>query len=226
MKKAKSKTKEKPVEESKAVALPLNTEEQSVVDKWRQVEAENKVPFRLKASITPQATTYDVVPDSDRGSKNDQQDLFNATICSATGAKNKTFGVRLYTSCLTATGLIDEEKPNDAVNNANAIVDALSALKPQDEFEGMLVTQLVALHFQSMNYLSTSSSKNMSPQIKEMHINRATKLGRLFNEKLETLQKYRRKGTQQVIVQHVNVQNGAQAVIGDIHQGGGVSGKF
>jgi hypothetical protein len=149
-----------------------------------------------------------------------------AGLCAATGAKNFNFARLLYTSCSSATGMLDRDNPESLVDHSNCILDALYALKPQDEFEGMLVTQLIALHFQSMKYLESSSNKNLSPQVKDMHINRATKLGRLFSEKLESLQRYRRKGTQQVVVQHVNVEQGGQAIVGNVQTGGGVGNKI
>lgn len=91
---------------------------------------------------------------------------------------------------------------------------------------GMLVSQIIAIHFQSMSYLASSSSNKLSPEIKEMHVNRAVKLGRLFNEKLEALQRYLRKGEQRVLVQHVNVEQGGQAIVGNVQTGGGGCGKI
>lgn len=224
---AKINTKEaqKPIEEGKAVALPLNAEEQAQIDKWRMGEKESQVPFRFGVNITPEATSFDTKSVSDRGSEVDKQCLVNATFCAATGAKNVTFATRLFTTCAPATGLMDRNKPEELVKNSDAVLDALYSIKPQDEIEGMLVTKLIALHFQGMNYLALSSDKNASPQQKEIHLNRATKLIRLYNETLEAFTRYRRKGEQKVLVQHVNVEQGGQAICGNVQAGGGVSGR-
>ena len=48
----------------------------------------------------------------------------------------------------------------------------------------------------------------------DLNINRSTKLMRLYNETFETLNRYRRKGKQKIVVQHVNVNSGGQAIVG------------
>ena len=76
-----------------------------------------------------------------------------------------------------------------------------------------------------MNYL-----KGLDPGLpgtSEKHIddcmNRTAKLSRLYNETLETLMRYRRKGEQKVVVQHVQVNDGGKAIVtGDFQTGGGV----
>lgn len=221
MGKAKSKTKEKPVEESKAVALPLNEQEIAKIEKWKQGERDVTAPVCFDVKITPELTQYVMDGIGDRGSAADRANLACAAVCEATGSKNTQFAMRLFDACKNATGMMNLDKPKETVGQMNVILDALYALKPEDVIAGMLVTQLVSLHFQSMNYLTSSSNNNLSPQVKDMHVNRAVKLGRLFNEKLETLQRYLRKGTQQVIVQHLSVQSGAQAIVGNVQTGGG-----
>lgn len=208
-----------------ALTLPLNTEEQAMIDKWRRNEKESQVPLRFEVNITPQFTAYEMKSIADRGSDRDKQCLMNAALCEATGAKNYSFAQHLFLNCTSATGMIDRNKPNEVVKNTNAILDALYAMKPQDEIEGMLISKLISLHFQSMNYLGSSSGKDLSSQVRDMHINRSTKLSRLYNETLEALMRYRRKGMQQVVVQHVNVENGGQAIVGNVQTGGGIKDK-
>jgi len=49
----------------------------------------------------------------------------------------------------------------------------------------------------------------------------AIKLLRLHNETIEALSRYRRGGEQKVVVQHVNVNNGGQAIVGNVEARGG-----
>lgn len=53
------------------------------------------------------------------------------------------------------------------------------------------------------------------------NINRATKLNRTFLAQLEALNKYRGKGQQKKTVEHVHVNEGGQAVIGNFEKGEG-----
>jgi hypothetical protein len=55
----------------------------------------------------------------------------------------------------------------------------------------------------------------------EMNINRSTKLMRTFTAQLDTLQKYRNKGQQTIQVQHVTVNDGGQAIVGNVAGGEG-----
>jgi hypothetical protein len=64
-----------------------------------------------------------------------------------------------------------------------------------------------------------ANSENSTINI-DRNVNNLTKLLRLQHETIETLNRYRRKGTQQLIVQHVNVNQGGQAIVGAVQQGG------
>jgi hypothetical protein len=53
----------------------------------------------------------------------------------------------------------------------------------------------------------------------------AAKLLRTFTAQVEALQRYRGKGQQKVMVEHVHVHAGGQALVGAITPGGGGKGK-
>ena len=63
-------------------------------------------------------------------------------------------------------------------------------------------------------------AKNLTVEGVNNNINRLTKLMRTFTAQVEALNKYRSKGQQKITVQHVNVENGGQAIVGDVTQGG------
>jgi hypothetical protein len=63
--------------------------------------------------------------------------------------------------------------------------------------------------------------KDQSIEAVERNVNRSTKLMRTFVAQMEALNKYRNKGQQTIQVQHVNVNDGGQAIVGTINQGGG-----
>jgi len=221
-----TKEKKKFIEESKSVALPLNPEEEALIGRYRENKQNGGIFFKIDAKITPEATTYEMNPACERGSNSQKSELMLAQLCEIFGTKNEDVADRLFSSCVNATGLMHGFKPNDVARNMNTVLAMISSLKPQDEIESMIIGRLIALNFQSMSYLGSSSNKDISTQVREMHINRSTKLFRLYNETLEALMRYRRKGTQQVIVQHVNVENGGQAIVGSVQTGSGVNNKI
>ena len=51
--------------------------------------------------------------------------------------------------------------------------------------------------------------------------NLAVKLLRTFVAQTEALQRYRGKGQQKVVVEHVHVHTGGQAIVGSVNQSGG-----
>lgn len=229
MKKTKTKTDKKPrisVQKSEAVSLPLNDIEQAIIKKWREGEDENLLAIRFQAEVSAKQGVIATATVSDRGSSFEKHKLICAGFCAATGAKNTSFASRIFKSCVHATGLLHEGSLEVSAGHCAAISDALHAMRPQDEVEGLLITRLLALHFQGMSYMETSSNNAVSSEVREMHLNRSVKLFRLYNETLETLMRYRRKGEQKVIVQYVNVEQGGQAVVGNIQTGGGGNPKI
>lgn len=107
---------------------------------------------------------------------------------------------------------IDQE----AVNFALAVV---AGIKPRDELETMLVAQMTAIHCATMNF-----SRRLNHVTDIDHLNSVertlNKLARTFTTQMEALKKYR-GGEQKITVQHqhVTVNDGGQAIIGNVEQG-------
>lgn len=72
-------------------------------------------------------------------------------------------------------------------------------------------------------YKARAYNKEQSTQGIDININRFTKLIRLYNETLEALMKYRRRGEQKVVVthQHVQINDNGQAIVGSVLNSGG-----
>lgn len=152
----------------------------------------------------------------------DQRKAYYNNIAQATGSTSFNFGSLILSQTIAASFL---NEGHDAAFISKANHDALLSMKPADEFEGMLCTKLIALHNQSMNFMNRLTSPNISNEVIDMNINRSVKLQRLYNETLDALMKYRRKGEQKVTVQHQHVQvnEGGQAIVGQV--GGRVNSK-
>ncbi len=103
----------------------------------------------------------------------------------------------------------------------DGVFAAFAGIKPQDELEAMLASQMVAVHNISMEMTKRALLKDQTVEGTNSNINRINKLMVTFTKQIEALQKYRTKGNQKITVQHVQVNNGGKAVIGDVNQGGG-----
>ena len=108
----------------------------------------------------------------------------------------------------------------DTVNAALAVVDGV---KPRDETEALLASQMAATHALAMECLLRTRHTD-SLQRFEANGNMATKFLRTFAVQMETLARVRRGGKQKVTVEHVHVYPGGKAAVGTFVQqqpGGG-----
>lgn len=208
-----------------ATKAPTSVDEKRI-EEWKAKSNESQSNFNFEV-IDKGSRVFDLIGNS-TGQRN--LGLQEAAICAATGSAGKYYSSKLFTdtvSCFVTKGEATTGK--DITFITNAVLEALASFKPKDETEGMLSSHLVALHEQAMNFMSRVSIVDQTPAGIDMNINRATKLMRLYNESLEALNRYRRKGEQKVTVQHqyVNVNSGGQAIVGSKinGQGGGVNGK-
>jgi len=104
----------------------------------------------------------------------------------------------------------------EQASSFNAGLALVQAVGPQDELEAALASQMAASHALAMEMLCRGRSTE-SPEHMAMYANLAVKLQRTFTAQIEALGRMRGKGQQTVRVEHVTVQPGAQAVVGDVH---------
>lgn len=90
-----------------------------------------------------------------------------------------------------------------------------------DGVEAMLAVQMVAIHNAAMGFLRKATLPEQSFEGMEANVNRATKLLRTYVAQVEALSRFRTKGQQTIKVEHVTVESGGQAVVGNVQVGGG-----
>jgi len=95
----------------------------------------------------------------------------------------------------------------------------LRELGPRDAIEGMLTLPMVTIHNLSMELLKRAGYDDQTFDAGSYFVNAATKMMRLYQAQLEALRKYRGQGQQQVLVKHVHVNQGGQAVVGHVEVG-------
>jgi hypothetical protein len=105
-----------------------------------------------------------------------------------------------------------------------ACLGAMAGIGPKDETEGLLVAQMVMLHNAAAECFRRAMISDQPFPSRQMNLNFATKLTRAYALHMETLDKHRGKGQQTVRVEHVTVNAGGQAIVGNVTGGGG-SGK-
>jgi hypothetical protein len=123
--------------------------------------------------------------------------------------------------CATVSAAGQTLSAEEMEAKAKQIFSAMEELRPQDGFEGMLISQMLTVYDKAMECfsLSTLESNKRSVDIRDLLIKQGAKLMRLFNQQVETLDKHRNKGRQKMTVEHIHIYQGGQAVIGNV-QGG------
>jgi hypothetical protein len=106
-------------------------------------------------------------------------------------------------------------------------VDMLEDFAPQTPLEAMLISQMIAVNGAIRKMMTNAFIPEQTFAGKQLNLNQVTKMQRTFLQQVEALQKLRGlTGQQTVRVEHVTVEAGGQAIVGNVdHGGGGKSGK-
>ncbi|UAB89709.1 hypothetical protein I5192_03225 [Ruegeria sp. SCSIO 43209] len=126
----------------------------------------------------------------------------------------------LLSHCLKVLNRNEAGDNGDANDERGFMLSIVRDVEPRDAFERMLAVQMAATHvatIRSARWLATSDNLQQC----QTHNTGFNKLTRTFAAQLEALRKYRNGGKQTVTVQHVNVEDGGQAIVGNVQTGGG-----
>jgi hypothetical protein len=108
-----------------------------------------------------------------------------------------------------------------------ATVAALAGIDARDPAEAMLAAQMVATHDTAMQCLARAARPGQSAQVCEAATRQAVRLMSLYGRQIDTLDRHRGHGRTTVQVGHVQIEPGAQAIVGQVtgirHQESGIS---
>ncbi len=99
------------------------------------------------------------------------------------------------------------------------LIVQLQDINPKGAIEEMLATQMIGTHkliLQTMRVSNGMTSGLISPEMMNGFVGSLTKLSRTFTAQMEALNKHRGKGQQKMTVEHVHVNSGGQAIIGQV----------
>ena len=105
----------------------------------------------------------------------------------------------------------------------NFMLSIIKDIAPRDAVERMLAVQMAATHVATVRAATSLARASQLPHL-EAYSTAYNKLARTFAAQMEALRKHRNGGQQKVTVEHVHVHAGGQAIVGDVHHGGGGQG--
>jgi hypothetical protein len=130
---------------------------------------------------------------------------------SITGSDDENFSRNLVHQVVVA------QSPDYSASDEQlgATVAAMAAMQPADALEGMVG----AIHHAAMECYRRAAIDGQSFHGWREALNQASKLSRTFAALSEALDRRRGKGQQRIIVEHVHVHAGGQAIVGSVTSG-------
>jgi hypothetical protein len=194
-----------------AVVKPRTEAEEQLVAEWKENQA------RLRITLPRfQVTTKNGKPVFDAAGEMDV-DLWDAKLARAFGnslpaAQNHLLNqlLKVFLPDMTiGAGVIAER--------TNAALGALHGIAPKDTLEALLAVQMVATQKIAIDLLAAGLPSQTTEEA-QFRFNHAARLMRLFLLQMDALQRYRGKGPseQRVVVEHVHVHAGGQAIVGSV----------
>ena len=163
-------------------------------------------------------------------------ELDGTNVCLSWKHPNQAVGAVLWASALGTTDLTfaatlfgqlaEVARAGGALREAdlNGALALVRGLAPTDETEAMLAAQMTAVHNASMAAAARLAQADTS-ELQDSASTAFNKLTRTFATQVEALKKYRLKGEQTIKVQHVTVNDGGQAIVGNVQHAPGGSLK-
>lgn len=147
-----------------------------------------------------------------------KEELVDAFRAATVGAVQSGSAKRLIDQAIAAS-MDGKEKEDIERGEAalNAVLEMMTELAPQDGIEGMLVTHIVSVHNQAMQCLNKANHPFENEVNAAVYRKRAIDFMKLFMKQIEFLERYRGKAQQTVTVKHVNVNEGGQAIVGNVN---------
>ncbi|WP_397423539.1 hypothetical protein [Phenylobacterium sp.] len=142
-----------------------------------------------------------------------------ADLPEATGTQDRNLGIMLVKQAVEALWAPARMSNADRQEAVNAAVAALKGLAPTDALEGMMATQMVAIHNGAMECLRRAQLEGQSFEGRDQNLKHATKLLATYARHVEALDKHRGRGQQKITVEHVTVNAGGQAIVGNVGAG-------
>ncbi|WP_245323540.1 hypothetical protein [Bradyrhizobium stylosanthis] len=141
------------------------------------------------------------------------------------GSKSDEWNLMLCNQVISTAWYGRNPQPGkDLDDKRTAILAFMAGANPKDPIEGMMAAQLFASHAAAMECYRRAMLPDQSVEGKQMNLTLAAKLTKANAEQAAALSKYRGKGQQKVVVEHVHVYPGGQAIVGQVTPGG--SGKI
>jgi hypothetical protein len=187
-------------------------EQQALSDKWYQRYMNPPVRFK-KVKGKPRNVEVDR-----------DDDFHKVKMCEAFGTADPHLQIHLLNQALAP--LLNVVLPcgphgDVTVHAANVLASILTDIKPQNALEGMLAAQMVVINGLLMDAARRAAWPEQTVAARQSYMDCVVKLSRMFIAQMDALKKYRGGGSQKMVVEHVHVNEGGKAIVGNVRTEGG-----
>lgn len=114
-------------------------------------------------------------------------------------------------------GLTDEGKEQKLEAATQAVKILATSLGAKGLLQNMLATQLLGIHELQQKLVPYASRSAHSPEKNQYFINAITKLSNSFVQQVSLLQKLQGQSQQKMVVEHLHINQGGKAIVGQIN---------
>lgn len=173
---------------------------------------------------TPNAeTSLAKTSPSQKATRAELIDKLRADMCQLAGIKSKDLAERISSQVALLQVLEASSAP---VERLGIAWQTLGELQPENATQALLAVQMIGVHHAAVSFLYRATLQGQTFDGADANVLRATRLMRLFTEQLEAMAKLKGKtGQQKVIVEHVHVHQGGQAIVGAVSATKGNQGE-
>ena len=139
-------------------------------------------------------------------------------LCQVFGTSDEKQATALLSHCLKPLKADEASDEHPAHDERQFMLSIIRDMAPRDPVERMLAVQMAATHVATIRAGRWLANTENIPQV-QAHYTGFNKLARTFAAQVEALRKHRTGGEQRVTVQHVNVSDGGQAIVGNLNTG-------
>ena len=143
-----------------------------------------------------------------------------AEIHSAIDDKSISVMLANYASTqINLIGLSDEDKKQKLVAAEEAVNMLADSLGPKGLLQNMLVVELLGVHELQQKLLLYANKSIHTPEHGQYYMNAVTKLSNVFIQQASLLHKLQGNSQQKVVVEHLHINEGGQAIVGHVNIG-------
>jgi hypothetical protein len=184
---------------------PGNAEKKSYERTPREMEAVERVLRKPASSRLKVLESSEVVPN------HPDEEAGICLLMEAIGTTDADFALGFLVQ------LADLGDDKNKERHLNFMLSVVKGIKPRDQIEAMLAFQMAATHAATMRFFRDLADAQYLEH-RDSAERTLNKLMRTFVTQMEALKRYRAAGEQIVTVQHVNVGDGGQAIVGNVTQ--------